>query len=96
MWQKKDNTIVREFDFPDFKSGLAFVNKVGDLAEAIDMLPLSVFKPAGIDWADVAAFRKLEEVVATTALKLGIDVGRCAMPGDFVHWQLAPHSGPRY
>jgi len=33
MWQEQDNKLIREFSFPDFKSALAFVNKVGVLAE---------------------------------------------------------------
>jgi len=33
-WEEKDNHhIVREFDFPDFKSTLEFVNDVGGIAE---------------------------------------------------------------
>lgn len=33
MWQEKDNRLTREFSFPDFATALAFVNKVGALAE---------------------------------------------------------------
>lgn len=33
MWQETDNQLQRTFNFADFKSALAFVNKVGDLAE---------------------------------------------------------------
>lgn len=33
LWQEQDNTLQREFSFTDFKSALAFVNKVGELAE---------------------------------------------------------------
>lgn len=40
MWQKKDNTLVREFAFPDFKTALEFVNKVGELAEAANHHPM--------------------------------------------------------
>ncbi len=40
MWQEKDNTLVREFEFPDFKSALVFVNKVGDLAEVANHHPI--------------------------------------------------------
>lgn len=40
MWHEKDNSLVREFEFPDFKSALAFVNKVGDLAEAANHHPV--------------------------------------------------------
>jgi 4a-hydroxytetrahydrobiopterin dehydratase len=34
-WQVVEgHHIVRDFNFPDFKSALAFVNQVGDIAEA--------------------------------------------------------------
>lgn len=33
MWKEVDTHIEREFSFADFKSALAFVNKVGELAE---------------------------------------------------------------
>lgn len=33
VWQEEDNTLQREFSFVDFKSALAFVNKVAELAE---------------------------------------------------------------
>jgi 4a-hydroxytetrahydrobiopterin dehydratase len=32
-WKEVGNEIVRTFEFRDFKAALAFVNKVGDLAE---------------------------------------------------------------
>lgn len=39
MWQEKDNTLVKEFNFADFKSALEFVNKVGELAENMNHHP---------------------------------------------------------
>ena len=39
MWQEQDDKLVKEFSFPDFKSALAFVNKVGDLAEKANHHP---------------------------------------------------------
>lgn len=39
MWQEKDNSLVREFNFPDFKTALGFVIKVGELAEAANHHP---------------------------------------------------------
>jgi len=32
-WKELDGEIVRAFEFKDFRASLAFVNKVGDLAE---------------------------------------------------------------
>jgi 4a-hydroxytetrahydrobiopterin dehydratase len=32
-WKEQGSEIVRTFEFPDFRGALAFVNKVGDLAE---------------------------------------------------------------
>ena len=33
-WQHQNGEIVRTFKFADFRASLAFVNRVGDLAEA--------------------------------------------------------------
>jgi 4a-hydroxytetrahydrobiopterin dehydratase len=33
MWQEENNSITKEFKFPDFKTALVFVNKVGRKAE---------------------------------------------------------------
>lgn len=34
MWDEIDNRITKDFSFPDFKSALDFVNRVGEIAEA--------------------------------------------------------------
>ena len=39
MWNEVNKTITREFKFEDFKSALAFVNKVGELAEQANHHP---------------------------------------------------------
>lgn len=39
MWQERDDSLVQEFRFPDFKTALAFVNKVGELAETTNHHP---------------------------------------------------------
>ena len=33
-WNEVDNALERTFDFDDFRGSLAFVNRVGELAEA--------------------------------------------------------------
>ena len=33
LWRMEGGSIMRVFDFPDFKNALNFVNKIGDLAE---------------------------------------------------------------
>ena len=33
-WQNQNGELVRTFEFSDFRASLAFVNRVGDLAEA--------------------------------------------------------------
>jgi 4a-hydroxytetrahydrobiopterin dehydratase len=33
-WRREGSAIVAEFTFPDFRQALAFVNRVGDAAEA--------------------------------------------------------------
>lgn len=39
MWKEEDNTITKEFTFPDFAQALAFVNKIGALAEQANHHP---------------------------------------------------------
>lgn len=40
MWQEKDNTITKEFEFKDFKSALEFVVKIGAAAEKMNHHPM--------------------------------------------------------
>ena len=39
MWVETKGVISKNFDFPDFKTALEFVNKVGVLAEAVNHHP---------------------------------------------------------
>ena len=39
MWREENGKLIKEFKFPDFKSALAFVNNVGELAENINHHP---------------------------------------------------------
>lgn len=39
MWKETDNRITKAFAFADFKEALAFVNKVGELAEEANHHP---------------------------------------------------------
>lgn len=34
MWREENSSLVKDFSFADFASALAFVNKIGELAEA--------------------------------------------------------------
>jgi 4a-hydroxytetrahydrobiopterin dehydratase len=38
-WERSGDEIRRSFEFPDFKTALAFVNRVGELAEAMNHHP---------------------------------------------------------
>jgi 4a-hydroxytetrahydrobiopterin dehydratase len=38
-WQRRGREITRSWSFPDFKGSLAFVNRVADLAEAMNHHP---------------------------------------------------------
>jgi 4a-hydroxytetrahydrobiopterin dehydratase len=38
-WTVENDRLKRRFSFPDFAEALAFVNKVGDAAEALDHHP---------------------------------------------------------
>lgn len=39
MWTEHNNTLTKEFTFADFKTALTFVNKIGELAEAVQHHP---------------------------------------------------------
>ena len=38
-WQHQGNEVQREWTFEDFPAALAFINRVGELAEAVDHHP---------------------------------------------------------
>jgi 4a-hydroxytetrahydrobiopterin dehydratase len=38
-WERQGKEIRRVYSFPDFKAAMAFVNRVADLAEAMDHHP---------------------------------------------------------
>lgn len=38
-WETEDDFIVKEYEFEDFQSALAFVNQIGQLAEEADHHP---------------------------------------------------------
>jgi 4a-hydroxytetrahydrobiopterin dehydratase len=38
-WRREETELVRELSFADFAAALAFVNKVGQMAEAVDHHP---------------------------------------------------------
>lgn len=39
MWQEKNNQLVRNFEFKDFKKAISFINKVAELAESANHHP---------------------------------------------------------
>lgn len=39
MWKEEDNKLVCSLTFKDFKQALAFMNEVGEVAEAMDHHP---------------------------------------------------------
>ena len=50
-WTAKDNKLTRKFSFANFAESLAFVNKVGEVAEAADHHPDITF---GWGYAEIA------------------------------------------
>ena len=38
-WREEGQELVRDFDFPDFAEALAFVNRVGEIAEEANHHP---------------------------------------------------------
>ena len=39
QWTESDGKLTKRFDFKDFSDSLAFVNKVGEIANAVDHHP---------------------------------------------------------
>lgn len=39
MWEERDNSLVREFEFKDFSEAWAFMNRVALIAEKMDHHP---------------------------------------------------------
>ena len=39
MWQEKDNTLYRKFEFADFSEAIAFMTRVALIAEKMDHHP---------------------------------------------------------
>jgi 4a-hydroxytetrahydrobiopterin dehydratase len=39
QWRQEDESLVRDFEFDDFKGAMAFVNRVADAAEAANHHP---------------------------------------------------------
>jgi 4a-hydroxytetrahydrobiopterin dehydratase len=58
-WQESDGKLERLFVFPDFKAALAFVNKVGEVAEQLQHHP------------DITIQRYKEVLVSTTTHDAG-------------------------
>ena len=50
-WAAKDNRLIRKYKFANFAESLAFVNKVGEIAEAADHHPDITF---GWGYAEIA------------------------------------------
>src|SRR5215210_3429288 len=39
MWQEKDNSLFRKFEFKDFDEAIIFINKVADIARRLNHHP---------------------------------------------------------
>ena len=73
-WTVTDNHLTKRLEFPNFAESLAFVNKVGELAEAADHHPditfgwgyaelkLTTHDRGGVTDVDVALARKIESL----------------------------------
>ena len=74
MWQEKNNELFKSFSFKDFKTALAFVNKVGALAEAANHHPdielswgkagvhLSTHSEGGVTRQDKQLAKEIDEI----------------------------------
>ncbi|HTK25764.1 MAG TPA: 4a-hydroxytetrahydrobiopterin dehydratase [Pyrinomonadaceae bacterium] len=73
-WRAEDDMLVKRFEFPNFAESLAFVNKVGERAEAADHHPdikfgwgyaefeITTHDRGGITDFDFALAREIEEI----------------------------------
>ena len=73
-WKSANNHLTKRLEFPDFAESLAFVNKVGDLAEAADHHPditfgwgyaefqLITHDRGGITGVDIALAKKIDNI----------------------------------
>ena len=73
-WRAEDDMLVKRFEFPNFSESLAFVNKVGERAEAADHHPdikfgwgyaefeITTHDRGGITDFDFALAREIEEI----------------------------------
>ena len=39
VWRQEDESLVRDYEFEDFRGAMAFVNRVADLAEEVNHHP---------------------------------------------------------
>ena len=75
-WSYQDNALVRTLAFPDFRKALAFVNRVGDVAEQAGHHPdidirynrvrfaLSTHDAGGVTAKDFDVARQIDALVA--------------------------------
>ena len=75
-WRREDDGLVRELRFDGFREAIAFIGRVGDLAEAADHHPelhnvhsrvtvrLTTHDVGGITTADVELARAIDGAVA--------------------------------
>ena len=75
MWHQIDNSLQKEFEFTDFEQALAFVNKVGELAQQMDHHPdiflhnynkvrvtLSTHETGGVSDKDMQLSQKIDRI----------------------------------
>lgn len=75
-WEERDNKLIKELKFSDFKAALGFVNKVGILAEEAQHHPdihvlynkvkleLSTHDEGGVTNKDCSLAQKINEINA--------------------------------
>jgi 4a-hydroxytetrahydrobiopterin dehydratase len=74
-WRREEDALVRDLEFPSFKSAMAYVNAVAGVAEAVNHHPditvhgwnkvrlvLSTHSVGGLTDADFDMARRLEDV----------------------------------
>lgn len=73
-WRVEDNHLKKRWEFPDFAASLAFVNHVGELAEAADHHPdinfgwgyaeiaLTTHDRGGVTDVDISLAKKIDKI----------------------------------
>lgn len=82
-WSRANERLAREFTFPDFQSALAFANRVGEIAEAMDHHPelwIAWGKVRVETWTHVTRGLTQKDFALAAAISMLVAVGPTSNP----------------